>query len=93
MVQKRIENKIYGDQGFLEYSGYDLSPDSGALVLRRHDGEDETFEGFEFENYDAGGVGPESLQAFVDVCAGHELPRSRAWSCASARAAAPRTRR
>ena len=28
--------------------------------------------GFEFENYDAGGVRPESLQAFVDVYAGNE---------------------
>lgn len=49
VAQKRIENKIYGDEGFLEYVSYvlyswcDLTPDSGAhLVLRRHDGEDET---------------------------------------------------
>ena len=69
--QKKIENKIFGEEGYLEYSGFDLSPDSGALVLRRHDGNDLTYEGFEFENYSDEGIGPESLQAFVDVCTGH----------------------
>ncbi len=72
VAQKRIENKIYGEEGYLEYSGYDLTPDSGRLELRRHDGDHETYPGFEFENYEDGGLGPESLQAFVDVCAGDQ---------------------
>ena len=68
--QKRIENRVFGDEGYLEFSGNDLTPGSGDLVVRRHDGECVTHAGFEFENYEEGGVGPESLQAFVDVCAG-----------------------
>ena len=34
------------------YSGLDLVPDSGELVMRRHDGREQTSPGFEFENYD-----------------------------------------
>ena len=36
----------------LLYSGLDLVPESGELVMRRHDGREQTSPGFEFENYD-----------------------------------------
>ena len=37
-------------------------------MLRRHDGKEEIFPGFEFENYESEGLGPESLQSFVRLC-------------------------
>lgn len=42
----------------------------GQLELTRFDGRNETVPGFEFENVEQGGVGPESLQAFIDGCLG-----------------------
>ena len=70
VASKQITNRIFGSEGFLDYSGDDLDPTSGALVLRRHDGAAEEWPGFEFENYDDEGLGPESLLAFVNVCRG-----------------------
>ncbi|CAE8669381.1 unnamed protein product [Polarella glacialis] len=67
---KQIDNKIFGTEGMLTYSGEDMHPDSGALILKRHDGKDQRFEGFYFENYSADGYGPESLKAFIDSCLG-----------------------
>ena len=57
----------------LLYSGLDLVPESGELVMRRHDGREQTSPGFEFENYDQNaqnGTGPESIHAFIDACRG-----------------------
>lgn len=68
---KQIDNKIFGTEGVLLYSGLDLVPGSGELTLRRHDGKERTEPGFEFENYDQhaqNGTGPESLHAFIDAC-------------------------
>ena len=73
VASKQITNRIFGSEGFLDYSGDDLDPTSGALVLRRHDGAAEEWPGFEFENYDDEGLGPESLLAFVDVCRGEAV--------------------
>jgi predicted dehydrogenase len=73
---KQIENRVYGDEGLLEYSGDDMDPSSGALRLRRHDGADETHAGFEFEDVEAGGLGPASLRAFVDACRGDDDARN-----------------
>ena len=70
VASKQITNRIFGSEGFIDYSGDDLDQASGALVLRRHDGAAETYPGFEFENYEDEGLGPESLLAFVDVCRG-----------------------
>ncbi len=57
----------------LLYSGLDLVPESGELIMRRHDGREQTSPGFEFENYDQNAqdnTGPESIHAFVDACRG-----------------------
>jgi len=69
-TSKQIDNKVFGTEGFLTYSGDDLKHDASGLVFRRHDGDEEYHPGFYFENYDAGGNGPESLLAFVDGCRG-----------------------
>lgn len=66
--QKQISNKIFGSEGFVDYSGLDLDPSSGDLVLRRHDGTQVCHEGFYFENYEQDGEGPESLLSFIDLC-------------------------
>ena len=43
---------------------------AGQLSLGRFDGRTETYPGFEFENTDMDGDGPESLCAFLDACLG-----------------------
>ncbi|CAE8636582.1 unnamed protein product [Polarella glacialis] len=71
---KLIENKIFGTDGCLFYSGDDVDPTSGNLVLMRHDGENETCPlGFHFENTAQEGTGPESLQAFIQACLGQPI--------------------
>lgn len=67
---KQIDNKIFGSEGMLMYTGDDMDPASGDLVLRRHDGKHQKFPGFYFENYEAEGDGPESLKAFIAGCVG-----------------------
>ena len=70
-----VFSHICGETGG-RYSGLDLLPSSGDLILRRHDGRELLEPGFEFENYDqhAGdGTGPESVHAFVDACLGREF--------------------
>jgi hypothetical protein len=55
----------------LFFGGDDREPNSGRLELRRPDGSTEVLhEDFHFENLDADGLGPESLQAFVQLCCG-----------------------
>ena len=46
----QIDNKIIGTEGSLLYSGLDLVPESGDLIVRRHDGKEIVEPGFEFEN-------------------------------------------
>ena len=54
------------------YEGDDQCASSGELRLSRRDGPPSVVPGFLFENYDAAGTGPESLQAFIDACNGME---------------------
>jgi len=72
---KQIDNKVFGTEGCLLYSGLDLVPESGELVMRRNDGREQISKGFEFENYDQhaqDGTGPESIHAFVAACRGEQ---------------------
>ena len=50
----------------------DTGSGAGELALIRFDGRKEIFPGFEFENTDQDGDGPESLQHFLDACLGNE---------------------
>eukprot|EP00929_Paragymnodinium_shiwhaense_P083062 TRINITY_DN44101_c0_g1_i1.p1 TRINITY_DN44101_c0_g1~~TRINITY_DN44101_c0_g1_i1.p1 ORF type:complete len:632 (+),score=86.76 TRINITY_DN44101_c0_g1_i1:164-2059(+) len=70
---KQIDNKIFGTEGMLTYSGDDKDPSSGDLVIQRHDLKNQRFPGFLFENYDAEGNGPESLRAFLGACVGRDV--------------------
>lgn len=74
---KKVDNKIFGTEGILTYSGDAVEsvganalPASGELVLQRHDNENQSFPGFEFENLDKSSNGPESLQTFIEACLG-----------------------
>mmetsp|Transcript_27424 Transcript_27424/g.58930 ORF Transcript_27424/g.58930 Transcript_27424/m.58930 type:complete len:375 (+) Transcript_27424:678-1802(+) len=78
-VAKRIKIKIFGTKGALFFSGNDRDPSSGKLEWLRGDDDDGhenvgTVEvqcpelGFEFEDLDQDGIGPESLQCFIDAC-------------------------
>lgn len=67
---KQIDNRIFGSEGFVQYSGLDHLANSGSLMLRRHDGQHETVDGFFFEDGEQEGIGPASLQAFVACCRG-----------------------
>ena len=73
---KHIDNKIFGSEGMLLYSGDDADSSSGCLSVSRLDGSrNEAFPelgGFLFENTvhaDEGGM-PESLASFVAACNG-----------------------
>merc|ERR1712129_359013 len=70
---KLIENKIFGAEGCILYSGDDANPSSGDLVFMRHDGQSQTNAGFYFENTSQDGDGPESLQAFIEGCLGRQF--------------------
>jgi predicted dehydrogenase len=50
----------------------EVQGNAGGLSLLRFDGRKEDFSGFEFENTDQDGDGPESLQNFLDACLGRE---------------------
>ena len=82
---KIIENRLVGTAGILSYCGVDEDKgktsldgggeedeagSNGQLQLRLFTGRTETVPGFEFENTDIDGIGPESLQNFVDACLG-----------------------
>lgn len=70
-IGKVAEIKIFGTEGSLLFGGDDREPNSGRLELRRPDGSTEVLhENFHFENLDAEGLGPESLQNFVQLCCG-----------------------
>ena len=49
---------------------HDAPGAGGSLELRRFDGRTVVVPGFEFENTDMDGDGPESLQAFLHACQG-----------------------
>jgi len=81
---KLCQNRLFGLEGMLSYSGsYEIDEGDahedgkaggpkteGELKLERFDGKDVTAPGFEFENIEQGGMGPESLKAFIDACLG-----------------------
>lgn len=67
---KHFDVRVFGTEGVLEYGGNDQLPASGRLALRRHDGGGRVWEGFEMEDTEEGGVGPESLRQFVAACRG-----------------------
>ena len=71
-VGKQIQIKIFGSDGALLYQGDDRNPNSGQLELRDPSGRVEVLHPeFVFENLDHDGLGPESLQNFVQLCAGN----------------------
>lgn len=69
-VGKRIKIKIFGTKGALFFSGNDRDPSSGKLEWLRGDDHDNVGAvevqcpelGFEFEELDQDGIGPESMQ-------------------------------
>lgn len=78
---KVIENRFIGTQGTLSYCGVDEdkgAPVASGSVVSGHqgisislfNGQQTHIPGFEFENTDPEGDGPESLQAFLDACLG-----------------------
>jgi predicted dehydrogenase len=70
-IGKLLSIDVYGDEGSLHYSGNDLDPSSGHLEFRPSDGSIEVLsDQFEFEAYDNENYGPESIQAFVNLCCG-----------------------
>ncbi|KAL7543504.1 hypothetical protein ACHAXR_013179 [Thalassiosira sp. AJA248-18] len=79
-VAKRIKIKIFGTKGALFFSGNDRDPTSGTLEWLRGDDHDNVGAveiqcselGFQFEDLDQEGVGPESLQCFIDACLGRD---------------------
>ena len=72
-IGKVAEIKIFGTEGSLLFGGDDREPNSGRLELRRPDGSTEVLHAnFHFENLDAEGLGPESLQNFVQLCCGRK---------------------
>jgi predicted dehydrogenase len=78
-VGKQIEIKIYGTQGAIHYGGDDRDSASGRLELRIGTGEHEGAVevqcpdlGFQFEELDDQGTGPQSLQNFLAACRGEE---------------------
>lgn len=70
---KDIGIKVFGSSGVLSYAGEDQHPESGELRLERYDGTEVHLPGFYFENYQADGDGPESLQAFLKGCSGEKF--------------------
>jgi predicted dehydrogenase len=72
-VGKRAQIKIFGSEGALLYEGDDRNPKSGQLELRHPSGKVEVLHpNFVFENLDHDGMGPESLQNFVQLCCGNK---------------------
>ena len=71
-VAKEVQIQIFGTQGSLLYIGNDRDPKSGKLELRNPDGSIEVLhDHFDYENLDNEGLGPESLQNFVQLCRGN----------------------
>jgi predicted dehydrogenase len=71
-VAKRAQIKIFGSEGSLIFMGDDRDRASGKLELCLPDGSVEILhESFDFENLDNEGLGPESLQNFVQLCCGN----------------------
>jgi len=78
-VGKKVFVHIYGSKGALLYDGEDLDQSSGKLELRQGGvnfgfpsfpcGDDL---GFDFENTAEDGIGPESMQSFLEACHGQD---------------------
>lgn len=78
---KKIDNKIFGSEGMIIFSGdcvESMAVGQGSsveegLVLQRHDNKNQMFPGFEFENFEKKGNGPESVQALIAACLGRDF--------------------
>jgi len=75
-IGKKIRIKIFGTKGTLLYSGDDQRMDSGRLELLLTECGSTIFPveklGFNFENTEPNGKGPESLRSFIDACVGND---------------------
>ena len=82
-VGKEVQIQIYGSDGAIFFKGNDHDPKSGRLEMRSgKTGSDVDNEGalvvlcedlgFQFENTDKDGKGPESLQSFISACLGKQ---------------------
>ena len=79
-VGKRVQIQMFGTKGALCFSGDDRDPSTGALEWLRGDDEHKMGAvdvqypdlGFQFENLEQDGAGPESLQCFIDACLGRD---------------------
>ena len=71
-IGKQVDIKIYGTKGAIMYCGDDRDRASGSLEVRSMDGKVELpcGTGFDFENIEQEGTGPESLYAFIAACQG-----------------------
>lgn len=80
---KYVENRLFGLNGMLTYSGsFEIDEGEaheegkapggpkGEFKLERFDGKNITDSNFEFENIEQGGEGPESLRAFIAAVKG-----------------------
>ena len=73
-VGKQLSISIYGDSGCLVYSGDDQNSESGRLEFRTPEVTQHLHPelGFQFENTELDGIGPESVLNFVNACLGNE---------------------
>jgi len=77
---KKVDNKIFGNKGMLLFSGDvvesvavgDASGAPEGLVLQLKE-EKLSFPGFEFENFEKEGNGPESVQTLIEACLGRSI--------------------
>jgi predicted dehydrogenase len=76
-IGKQVRIMIYGTRGALIYCGDDRDRRSGNLEFRSNAADGHVQlpcgEGFDFENIDDAGTGPESLQSFIAACQGKEF--------------------
>ena len=79
-VAKRVRIEIYGMEGALFYGRNDRDPTSGKLEWSWGGDHENAGSvkiqcpelGFQFEELDQEGIGPESLQCFIDACLGRD---------------------
>ncbi|KAL3811368.1 hypothetical protein ACHAXA_011332 [Cyclostephanos tholiformis] len=81
-VAKEVVIRIFGTKGALSYCGNDRDPSSGKLEWSSHSDDDDHDAarmeiqcpelGFQFEELDQDGIGPSSLQCFLDACLGRD---------------------
>jgi predicted dehydrogenase len=68
---KHFDIKIFGSKGVMSYSGDDTKITSGDLEVRYNDPSKKIYKsgmGFQMENTESKGIGPESLNEFINGC-------------------------